>query len=121
MTATSDANANNVTDRRQALRPAIPAGAQTEYRNIDDQGTMYVPTSLSVEGLFYVDDACPMGYRVVAEDTYLEFGAANLALSMMCSDRALIDITHLVTCAVRAMLHARGLPATDPIIGREPD
>lgn len=74
------------------MRPAIPVGAQTEYRNIDDQGTMYAPTSLSVEGLFYGDDACPMRYHVVKENTYLEFGAANLALSLMCTDQALIDI-----------------------------
>jgi hypothetical protein len=116
-----DASADNVVDRRQARRPPIPAGAQTEHRNIDEQGTMYVPTSLSVEGLFYVDDACPMRYDVVNEDTYLEFGAANLALSLMCSDQALIDIAHLANGAVRAMLHARGMPATDPVIDREPN
>ena len=82
---------------------------------------MYVPTSLSVEGLFYVDDACPMRYHVVKEDTYLEFGAANLALSLMCSDQALIGIAHLANSALRAMMHARGLPATDPTSGHEPD
>jgi hypothetical protein len=48
---TSDARADNVPDRRQAQRPPIPAGAQTKHRNIDDQGTMYVPTSLCVEGV----------------------------------------------------------------------
>jgi hypothetical protein len=63
---------------------------------------MYAPTSLSVEGLFYVDDACPMRFDVVAEDTYLEFGAANLALSLMCSDQALINLARLANKAVRA-------------------
>jgi hypothetical protein len=116
-----DASTSNVPDRRQARRPPTPAGAQTEHRNIDDQGTMYAPTSLSVEGLFYVDDACPMRFDVVAEDTYLEFGAANLALSLMCSDQALINLARLANKAVRKMVHTRGMPLPDPIIGREPD
>jgi hypothetical protein len=116
-----DASATNGPDRRQARRPPIPAGAQTQHRNIDDQGAMYAPTALSVEGLFYLNDACPMRYHVVAEDTYLEFGAPNLALSLMCSDQALINIARLANSAVRAMLRARGMPATDPITGREPD
>ena len=30
-----------------------------------------------------------MRYDVVAEDTYLEFGAAHLELSLLCSDQAL--------------------------------
>ena len=52
---TSASSPNNVTDRRQARRPPIPAGAQTEHRTIDEQGTMYAPTALSVEGSFYLD------------------------------------------------------------------
>jgi hypothetical protein len=116
----STASQDNVTDRRQA-RPQIPAGAQTEHRTIDEQGTMYAPTSLSVEGRFYLDDACPMRYDVVTEDTYLEFGAAHLELSLMCSDQALINLARLANKAVRKMVHKRGMPLPDPIIGREPD
>jgi hypothetical protein len=118
---TSAANPNTVTDRRQAQRPPIPAGAQTEHRTIDEHGTLYAPTALSVEGRFYLADACPMRYDVVEEDTYLEFGAAHLELSLLCSDQALINLARLANKAVREMVHRRGMPIPDPVNGREPD
>src|SRR6266702_3031725 len=100
MTSTDDASANNVTDRRLARRPPIPAGAQTEHKHFDEQGTMYAPTSLSVEGCYYLADACPMRYDVVTEDTYLKLGAPHLELSLMCSDQALINLARLANKAV---------------------
>jgi hypothetical protein len=102
-------------------RPPIPAAAQTEHRTIDDQGTLYAPTALAVQGLFYLNDACPMRYDVAVEDTYLEFGAAHLELSLLCSDQALINLARLANKAVRTMVHRRGMPLPDPINGREPD
>jgi hypothetical protein len=122
MTSTDGASANNITDRRQAPRPPVPAGAQTEHKHFDEQqGMMYAPTSLSVEGCYYLADACPMRYNVVTEDTYLEFGAPHLELSLMCSDQALVNLARLANKAVREMVHKRGMPLPDPINSREPD
>ncbi|SRR6266702_2110483 len=117
---TSTGDPNGVADRRKPPRPQTPASAQPERRNFDDHGTMYAPTSLSMENSVYIADACPMRYELDKEDTYLIFGDTNLELSLMVSDMALVNLVRMATKAVRAMIHARGNPVPD-LAGCESD
>ncbi len=81
---------------------------------------MYAPTSLSMENSVYIADACPMHYELSAEDTYLVFGDTNLELSLMVSDRALVEIVRMAIRALDAMVNARGNPVPN-VADRNPD
>jgi hypothetical protein len=68
------ANPHGGTDRREPPRPQTSASAQPQRTAFDEQGTMYAPTSLSMESGVYIADDCAMHYELSAEDTYLVFG-----------------------------------------------
>jgi hypothetical protein len=117
---TSTASPNGVNDRRPPPRPQTPATAQPEPMVFDQHGTMYAPTSLSMVSSVYIVDACPMDYVLDKEDTYLVFGDTNLELSLLVSDKALVNLVRMATRALREVVHARGHPEPD-LAGREPD
>ncbi|HYS34147.1 MAG TPA: hypothetical protein VEO01_00725, partial [Pseudonocardiaceae bacterium] len=117
---TSAANPDGGTDRREPPRPQTPVSAQPQRTAFDGQGTMYAPTSLSMENSVYIADACPMHYELSAEDTYLVFGDTNLELSLMVSDRALVEIVRMAIRALDAMVNARGNPVPN-VADRNPD
>jgi hypothetical protein len=117
---TSPASAHGVTDRRPPPRPQTPTTAQPEPMVFDQHGTMYAPTSLSMVNSVYIVDTCPMRYEQAPEDTYLVFGDTNLELSLMVSDKALLNLVRMATRALREVVHTRGHPEPD-LASREPD
>jgi hypothetical protein len=117
---TSAGSSHGGTDRRPPPRPHTPATAQPEAMVFDQHGTMYAPTSLSMVSSFYIVEACPMSYERTAEDTWLVFGDTNLELSLLISDKALVNVVRVATRALREVIRTRGHPEPD-LAGREPD
>ena len=88
-------------------RPCTLASAQAERRSIDDEGTLYAPTSVSLDAGAFIEDTCPMHFTVTDEGTYIELGDTNTTLNLAFSDKALINIARLALQAVRALVRTR--------------
>lgn len=95
------------TQTRGTARPWTPASAQPERRSIDGKGTLYAPTSLSLDSGAFIEDTCPMDFEVTDEGTYFLLGDTNSTLSVAFSDLALCNIARLAIHALRAMLRVR--------------
>lgn len=113
MTGTDNGTPRHAATGRQAPRPETPDTAQPERRSIDVTGTLYAPTSISLDGSAFIADACPMYFETTEEDTSIMLGDTNTTLHLLFSDQALINLTRLANRAVCAMLRTRGIPVPE--------
>ena len=86
---------------------------------MDKQGTMYAPTSVSLDTGAFIETGCPIHFEVNENDTFVQFVDTNTTLLLTFTDHALLDTTLVMARAVRAMLLARGLPFPEEF-GGEP-